>query len=199
MPLQWKSIVDELVTALSARTLLLQFLAIAKQRNKAQNKVREISLRVVSYVGLLKRLDAIARILFGKLKSIEMIPLEKYTVRGERITFVPEFDPFLSFGIWQSNLVEFDETVDFTRQWWLLKNGDAFTDNQNLMTTDVALEMMELVKNFESKWKKEDFFDVCAKNYELTAKTIPVEESQQLSICTLLLWLAIALQNLHFR
>ena len=75
VPLQWKSIVDELVTALSARTLLLQFLAIARKRNKAQNKVREIPLRVVSYVGLLKRLDAIARILYGRLKSIEMIPL----------------------------------------------------------------------------------------------------------------------------
>ena len=187
VPADWIEAIEALVVALSARTLLLQFLAIVTQNQNRSDSVLDVSFELVAYVELLKRIDLIARELFGKLRRIEAIPLERKTINGARAMFMPNFEPFLSFGLWQANLVHFDETIDANKKWWLLKN-DALITDQNLITDKEAGAMLAMVQHFElfGIRKKEEFFAFCAKHnarFELALPPSTESKAEASNVC----------------
>ena len=107
----WKQTMERLVAVLGARTLLLQFLALSIETPILAFEPAKL-LDFFAYVSILKRLDFGAKILFKELEQHEQIPLRSFSLNGRCRLFTPNFDPFISFGLQQEHLVEFNGEVD---------------------------------------------------------------------------------------
>ena len=158
---RWEQTTEKLVAVLGARTLLLQFLSLSTHAPISTSKPAK-SLDFFGYVALLKRLDLGAKILFKGLEQKEKIPLKSCTFYGKQLSFLPEFDPFISFGLWQEHLVEFNENIDPLGKWWLFdakaREGSAELSGEH------AVQMLSAVYRFmeiNEVRSKSEFFDFC--------------------------------------
>ena len=107
---------DSLVTWCTARTLLVQFLAIAIEQNLNSNSKQ---LDYGKYLVMLKRFDAVAQRILNKFNT-------KYAIEsaGTATDFQGKFHFFFD-PIGPDAMVRFDETVDIKEMWWL-KKGNSF-------------------------------------------------------------------------